>query len=158
MKKLHPAIYVGVVALVLVIAAGASGAFSKLLGPSEIDWKTSFDEGLTQAKQSHKPVMVDFYAEWCGPCKLMAAKTFTDPKIVDEAQHWVAVRIDVDQHQDLAQRYGIRGMPTVAFLRSDGAVLGGTLGGFSAKAFLPELKKGRAKFESGAAGVKPPST
>lgn len=68
-----------------------------------------FDQVLQSA--GDKPVMVDFYAEWCGPCR-MAAPVIEElaGEYVDKA---VVAKVDVDAQSDLAQRYGVMSIPTV---------------------------------------------
>jgi thioredoxin 1 len=61
--------------------------------------------------QSDKPVLIDFYADWCGPCKMV-------PPILQEVKkklgdHVNVIKIDVDQNQSLAQRLNIAGVPTL---------------------------------------------
>lgn len=65
--------------------------------------------------QSQIPVMVDFFAEWCGPCKMLAP-------IVDQlAQEWDGkakiVKINVDESPEVAQEYGVMSIPTLVFLK-----------------------------------------
>ncbi|WFD26717.1 hypothetical protein MNAN1_001702 [Malassezia nana] len=66
-------------------------------------------------KQSGKPLLVDFYADWCGPCKMLSPilhKLVTTPALVG-GKDVDLVTVDVDQHIETAQKYGIRAMPTV---------------------------------------------
>ncbi len=65
--------------------------------------------------QSDKPVLIDFHAEWCGPCKMMA------PAIQQAKQSLGSrakvLKIDVDRNPDLAQKLGIQGVPTLMIYR-----------------------------------------
>lgn len=53
-------------------------------------------------------ILVDFYAEWCGPCKMLAP-------ILEEINYMSVLKIDVDKFMDLAQQFGIMSVPTLCF-------------------------------------------
>ena len=94
-----------------------------------IDFKTeNFEEEIKTGK-----VLVDFYAVWCGPCKMMHPVI---EEIAKENPNLKIIKVDVDQHEELAQRYGIMSIPTLLFLK-DGEVVEKRIG-FTPKEILAE--------------------
>ena len=79
-----------------------------------------FTEALDRAKRERKPIVLDFYAEWCVPCKRMSRETFSDPKVKSLLDQCVLVEIDTDRYPDLARKFGVTGLPDVRFLSHDG--------------------------------------
>ena len=85
------------------------------------------EAALARARADHRPVMIDFFAEWCAACKELDRETYVAPTVVAEAQRFVRIKVDGTNAQDpvdaLYQRFGVNGLPTVAFVASDGTVL-----------------------------------
>ena len=72
----------------------------------------SFPQHVLKAK---RPVVVDFWAEWCGPCKTLGAVIEEIAKDFDGKVD--VVKVNVDQASGLAEQYGIRGIPTLIFFK-----------------------------------------
>jgi len=72
----------------------------------------------TDVLGSDKPVLVDFWAEWCGPCKMIGPSL---EELADELGEQVTiVKVDIDENPDAPGRYGVRGIPTMILFK-DGA-------------------------------------
>lgn len=85
----------------------------------------SFEDDVIKAD---KPVLVDFWAEWCGPCKMIAPILNT---IADEFDGKITVgKMNVDENNETPAKYGIRGIPTLLLFK-DGAVAGTKVGAMS---------------------------
>ena len=116
----------------------ATGAALKT---SAIAWQPSFEAALAQSKASGKPVMVDFGAKWCGACRMMEEQTYPDAAVIAASKFFVMVKVDVDERQDLANRYGISSLPTTAWLRSDGKPIVGAIGALEAPDLVSSMNE-----------------
>ena len=77
---------------------------------------------------SDKPALVDFWAEWCGPCKMIAP--ILDEAATEYADRMAIVKLNVDENPNVAQRFGIRSIPTLMLFK-DGSVQAQKLGAMS---------------------------
>lgn len=111
----------------VVIATFLLGSWA-LSGPG-VSWKPYSDQVLADARQAQKPVIIDFYATWCTPCRALEELTFHQPDVVKKAdQNFVMVKVDLTQKGNpvylrLLGQYGIKGVPTLVFLDGQGKEL-----------------------------------
>ena len=125
-------------------AAQAHGglAFQKVKGTAGLEAR------LAEARAAGKPVMLDFYADWCVSCKEMERYTFSDPAVMTEMERFVLLQADVTandaEDQALMQgRFGIPGPPAILVFDRGGTELRGfrVVGFKPADAFAAHLRK-----------------
>lgn len=85
----------------------------------------NFDQDVLK---SDTPVLVDYWAEWCGPCRMIAP--VLEEVSRDYAGRVQVAKLNVDDNQAIAQRFGVRGIPTLMLFRN-GAVIGTSVGALS---------------------------
>lgn len=91
-----------------------------------------------QVLQTNKPVLVDFYADWCGPCQALSPKLDElGEKFADQAN---IIKVNVDKHPELASRYEVRSIPALFFFK-DGELKNRLQGNQPAPVLEQELAK-----------------
>ena len=71
-------------------------------------------DNFEQIKQSEKPVLLDFYADWCGPCRMVSPII---EEIARENEQYLIAKINVDQSPELAMQFGIVSIPTLIVMK-----------------------------------------
>ncbi len=114
----------GVLAILLGIYLTNHAVHSK---PSAIAWEHYAGETVEQLTSGDKPVFMDFYADWCAPCKEMDHTTFKDPAVVELSKKFRMIKVDCTAPdattRAFMEKFGVTGMPTLIFLRPDGKEL-----------------------------------
>lgn len=117
-----------------------------------IKW-LKYEEGVKQAKDSNKQLLIDFSTAWCGYCKKMDRETFSDQRVIEYInENFVAIKVDGDSKREFEidgfktsekritkELYGVSGYPTFWFLESDGEKIGRQPGYQPAEQFLSLL-------------------
>lgn len=83
----------------------------------------SWKEAVKKAKSENKPIFVDAYAVWCGPCKWMARNIFTDPEVASfYNENFINVQLNMEKDEGLlfSRTYRVNAYPTLLYFDSDG--------------------------------------
>ena len=90
-----------------------------------IHWAKFSNEALESAKANGKPVIIDFYADWCIPCKELDKFTFTNEEVINLSKKYVTLKADLTHFQSeetnkIRDKFKIKGVPTIVFINGDG--------------------------------------
>ena len=104
----------------------------------------SFDEAIAAAKQENKMVFIDFYTDWCGPCKMMAKEVFPQKKVGDYFnEKFVCVKFNAEKEgKELAARYQVKAYPTFIVLNTKEELQLDIKGAANADDFIQRLPEG----------------
>jgi thiol:disulfide interchange protein DsbD len=139
-RQVRKALGIGLVVL------GLFGSVNYLLTPkTELGWLHTEEEAVRVARAEGKPLLVDFMADWCLPCKEMELKVFSRPDVAKALQGFVLLRVDLSREGDddslpqLKERYGVRTLPAVRVVSRAGQIVGGVDDLVEPPAFLRAL-------------------
>ncbi|MDF1820465.1 MAG: protein-disulfide reductase DsbD [Alcanivoracaceae bacterium] len=113
-------------------------------------WRTvvgraQLDAALAEASRAGRPVLVDFFAEWCVACKVLEEETLTEPRVLDAMADWTLIRADITEitaeNQAIMAHWNIVGLPCLVFIGGDGEEVPGAriLGEMGPDRFLKHL-------------------
>lgn len=110
-------------------------------GKGSPDWKEFSEERYNQSLLENKKMIIDFYADWCIPCKELDALTFSDPTVIEKSMDFDTYKVDMtqtlsDETEKLRNKFNIIGMPTVLIINSQGKEIERLTGFVNADEFL----------------------
>jgi len=99
-------------------------------------------QAIAKAKSEKKVVLIHFYADWCGPCKMLEQQTFSEEKVqqflMDKT---IAIKVDTDENAKLVKQYKVVGIPCMLFIDGEGKEVGRLVGCKPPEQFLEEAGK-----------------
>ncbi|RMF66803.1 MAG: DUF255 domain-containing protein, partial [Calditrichaeota bacterium] len=111
--------------LMVVFGAWTSFAAIAEANAPTLAWQPYDDALVAQARQEGKPVLIDFFADWCLPCKQIEKKLFHAPQVVEKGEGILALKADLTKEnspevRQLRQKYQVRGVPTILLFDAGG--------------------------------------
>ena len=108
--------------------------------------KGSWKSLENKAKISKKPIVVDFYADWCRPCKQMDRESLANEEVAEYIkENYIAYKVDTEKEKEIAETFKVESLPTFLFLDHNGQEIGRISSYLTKDAFFKALKKNKPK-------------
>ena len=125
----------------VLLAVTAVSLLVKANRPDEVvPWRAAYGPALDEARGAGKRTFVYFTASWCAPCQTMKHTIWADKDVEAALRDFVPVKVDIDEHPDLARQYRIDGVPSFFVLDSSGNILHAWSGSSTPGEMVRELK------------------
>ncbi|HVZ75107.1 MAG TPA: cytochrome c biogenesis protein CcdA [Polyangia bacterium] len=135
------------VALAVIGLFGATNYVLTPKGTTELTWLSDEAAAVADARASSHPMLVDFRANWCLPCKEFEVKVFSRPDVAEAMSRYTLLRVDLTHEDDepalgaIKKKYGADTLPAIRLVSNDGAVLAKTDELMDADAFLKLISR-----------------
>ncbi len=116
---------------------------------AENTWIKDPEKALKSAKENGKAVIIDFYAEWCGPCKMMDNTTLKDEIVIKELNSFTLIKVDGDKFKEYVNKFQVSGFPTFIMLNTHGETVNSFSGYKNSTDFLKWLNQYKEQAQSG---------
>ena len=150
---MHSTRLLSILLIGVLLVSGALGLLScskegkETAAGEELEWFTTFDEAMEKAKDKNRPVMIDFYTDWCSWCKQLDKTTYIDPSVVKMGEQFISLKIDADDQRPLAARYKVGAFPTILFINPEGIEIHRVVGFRPPQDFLKEMDTALSAFK-----------
>jgi protein disulfide-isomerase len=135
-------------AIVTCVIAAASLVTHR--ASAQIAWQHDVQQAYQLAREQNKLVVLHFWAEWCMPCRRLDSFVFNHPQVAEAlSKQVIAVKLNIDEHRELAMAYNIRSIPTDVLVNANGQVIARRPSPSSADAYLRMIESWSTASPSG---------
>lgn len=111
-----------------------------------------YEAGMEEASSTGKPMILEFYADWCSPCIAMEEGTYPDPRVISEMDDFIAIKVDTQVRIDIEKKYHIAYYPTIVFLDPKGNEITRHVGYLGPEDMVKTINQSRWKLPKEAPG------
>jgi thioredoxin-like negative regulator of GroEL len=106
--------------LALALALAALSLTDVRAAHAEVRWETNFARATSAARETNRPMLVEFWATWCETCAAMDANVYSDGRVASAMSKVIPVRVDIDREPGISRKYEISGTPTLMLMDAYG--------------------------------------
>lgn len=118
-------------------------------------WEADFAQAEALARKTERPLLIHFHASWCGPCRGMESTVLNSPELQRAVtDRVVAVKVDIDQHPEVADKFSVSMLPSDCLVAPDGKILYRKEGASSKSAYVSAIESSTQRFVASRSATK----